>query len=118
MQRKLTVERAIKEGFTHYGYDADSYQFMNDIKIDEPDFTRRVLLFRDAPYYTPSIEASVIADLIANQVSCDINDQTSDDTDDSYDLVMKLDFSLAAQLVNDALSHKQYYKLTDIELIP
>lgn len=120
MSNKLIVKEAIEQGYVYFGKDQGEFQHLHSIEsITEADFEDGPqMLAEKEPYYTPAISPEEIAETLADVMSNQCGDETGDDTDDVYDIVKGLDFSAAANLINDAMKDKKYYKLTNIQLIP
>lgn len=120
MDNKLTVKEALEQGYVYFGKDNGEFQFVHRIEcISEADFEDGPqLLAEKESYYSPSISPEEIAETLADVIWNQCGDETGDDTDDVYDIVKSLDFSAAANLINEALKGKKYYKLTNIQLIP
>src|SRR6266540_20008 len=117
---KITVKEAINQGYRYYGQNKGEFQHLNSIdNMNDCDFEcGPVYLAEKEAYYTPGISSKDITNALADIVSCQSHDETGDDTDDVYDIVKALNFTVTASLINAALVHKKYYKLTNIQLIP
>lgn len=120
MNNKLTVKEALKQGYAYFGKDQGEFQHLHSIEvITEADFEDGPqMLAEKESYYSPSISPEEIAETLADIMSNQCGDETGDDTDDVYDTVKALDFTAAVNIINEALKHKKYYKLTTIQLIP
>lgn len=121
MSEKLTVKEAIEQGYTHFGFADQEFQHLLSIATDlnVSTFKKKVCLFGKEPSSCASISREEIADMLADHMSSSVGEDTGDDdTDDIYDIIIKLDFGPCAEMINSALSHKKYYSLTKIELIP
>lgn len=121
MSNKITVAEAIAQGYVYFAENNGEFSHLHKIEgITESDFEFHKPLFvaEKESYYAPSISAEEIAETMADIASNQCHDETGDDTDDVYDIVKSLDFTNASDIINEALKHKKYYKLTDIELIP
>lgn len=119
--KHLTIKQALEQGYTHYGHFTIKYfQRMKAIdKLSPDNIPDDAVLFDKTPSYTPIISSAEIADIIADVMAETCASETGeDDSDEIYDTVKALDFSSAAQMINDALNHKKYYPLTDIILLP
>lgn len=120
MSKIITVKEAIEQGYIYFAQGKGEFQHLHSIEdINKCDFEYGPLFVAEKDsYYTPNISPEEIAETLADIVSAQNGDETGDDTDDVYDIVKRLDFTAAANLVNEALKNKKYYKLTDIQLIP
>lgn len=120
MSKKLTVKEAIDQGYIYFGQDKGEFQHLHRIEnISDADFEfGPIMLAEKDSYYTPSISSEEIAETLADIVYSQCGDETGDDTDEVYDIVKALDFTDAAERINNALVKKKYYKLTNIQLIP
>lgn len=119
-KNKITVAEAIEQGYVYFATDKGEFQHLNSIEgITDADFEYGPQLVADKePYHVPCISPEEIAETLADIVSQQNADETGDDTDDVYDIVKALDYSAMAATINEAIKHKKYYKLTNIELIP
>lgn len=120
MNSKLTVKEALEQGYIYFAKDQGEFQHLHRIEgITEADFEDgpQMLAEKDS-YYTPAVSSEEIAETLADIVYSQCGDETGDDTDDVYDIVKSLDFTDAANRINEALKYKKYYKLTSIQLIP
>lgn len=120
---KMTKEQALAAGYERYGYDGEHYQSVHLIShLKEDDFKDNVILAAEKEsYYSPTIDAEDIRDFIADTVQEQCHGETGDDTDEVYEIVAGMDllpFSTLAGIINIALSQRQYWKLTNIEIIP
>lgn len=117
---KITVKEALEQGYVYFGQDKGEFQHLHSIEVvTEADFeTGPLFVAEKDSYYTPSVSAEEVAETLADIVYSQTGDETGDDTDDVYDIVKGLDFTATTEIVNAALTHKKYYKLTDIQLIP
>jgi hypothetical protein len=117
---KITVKEAIEQGYKYFAQDKGEFQHLFSIEvITNADFEDGPqMLAEKEPYYTPSIAPKDIAYLLADHLDSMSGDETGDDTSDVYEIVKSLDFTAAAELINEALKGKKYYKLTSIQLIP
>lgn len=120
---KLTVKEALEQGFTKCGYEAQEWQslwdvidFSNSQEFDEHYNRKMVLFSKDA--YHPSIDADTIKDLLAEHIACNHADESGDDTDNVEDSVRDLDFESTAKMINDRLQSVDYWKATNIQLVP
>lgn len=116
----MTVANAIKEGYTHFGSSGFPYQGMMQISTDiyEHTFNTPKYLFTKDPTNWPDTDEKSIREVLADHINNQVGDETGDDTDDVYDIIMGLDLSETARIIKEALSHKKYYSLTNIQLIP
>lgn len=123
MNDKLTVKEALQLGFTKCGEALQEWQtilevtdFINPYEFVE-HWNRKIVLFsKDS--YSPGIDADTIKDLLAEHIACQHEDESGDDTSNVEDSVREIDFEPIAQIINDKLQSIQYWKATDIELIP
>jgi hypothetical protein len=122
-QQKLTVKEALEQGYTKCGEELQEWQslyevsdFSNPAEFEEHYNRKMVLFSKDA--YHPSIDADTIKDLLAEHIACNHADESGDDTENVEDSVRELDFEATAKMINDKLQSVDYWKATDIELIP
>lgn len=118
--KQLTIKEAKEQGYEYYGHAKKTgFQRLRSIdNIDIDGLPEDAVLFDKTPSFVPVISSEEIADILADVMAETCASNTGeDDTDEVYDTVKELDFSQAAKIVNDSLSHKKYYTLTDIKLI-
>lgn len=117
---KLTKSEALTQGYEMYGTDMGEFQRLSRIEhLNEDNFEDGpIYAANKEPYYTPQVSKEFIATLLAEQIADLNHDQTGDDDDDVFDIVKVLNFTAAADMINEALKHKKYYKLTKIEIVP
>lgn len=120
MSNKLTVKEALEQGYVFFAQDKGEFQHLHRIDvIKDADFEfGPYMLAEKESYYTPSISSEEIAETLADIIYSQCGDETGDDTDDVYNIVKALDFTDAAERINNALVKKKYYKLTKIQLLP
>jgi len=120
MSNKLTVKEALEQGYVYFGKDQGEFQHLHNIEfVTDADFEFGPLMLAEKEsYYTPSVSPEEVAETLADIVYSQCGDETGDDTDDVYDIIKALDFTDAAERINNALLNKKYYKLTNIQLIP
>lgn len=120
MKTSLTVQQALAEGFTKWGYANREWQHANDITdINSADFdTHEKILLFSKESKTPSIEGDYIRDMIADSLNDDWSSETNDDTNEVMHTITAMNFDDVADRINEKLSKHVCYTLTDIELIP
>jgi hypothetical protein len=120
MKIQMTVSQAIAAGYEYYGFDGRDFQHLHNVAdVSEEDFNNDEIILlaeKEASYTT--IDPKYLAEIIADHMASAHSDETGDDTDDVYEIVKALDFTEAANKVNQALESKWHRKLTDIQLIP
>lgn len=116
----MTVAQAKEAGYEYFGYEDNDYQALQPLddfnNIDQ--YGKKWFLFDKNERYTPSIDADTIADILADHMMNDVDDNVGDDTDYVYDVVRALDFSQAAEMINERLKNHKYYFLSSIQLVP
>lgn len=123
MNNKLTVKEALEQGYTHFGYSDEGYQPMIDlIDFDTAKASGKERLF-SKEYMHPTIDVENIKHLIGNDIEDNWAAETHDD--DSTAIIREvnemddLPFQAVADVVNDELKkYHQYYRLSDIKLVP
>lgn len=116
---QLTVQEALEQGFTHFVYDEDGFQRIQDIIIDEIDFSRdNISLVQKESYHPSGLDSEQIAEMLGEAILLNHQDDTGDDTEDVYDAIMEIDFSDVSKKIDEALSHLNYYRSAGIKLIP
>lgn len=120
---QLTVKEALEQGYTKCGEEMQEWQslyevadFTNPLEFEE-HYNRKMVLFSKDSYH-PSIDGDTIKDLLAEHIACNHADESGDDTDNVEDSVRELDFEPVAKMINDRLSSVDYWKATNIQLIP
>jgi hypothetical protein len=114
----LTLQQAISEGYTHFGYTGRDYQSVNPLEdITEDDFKDdNIVLFEKKPFYL-GIDADNLRDIVTDTVID--NGEIADDTDEPYDLLRDgVNWEKFAEEINDAMRHRPYWRLTKIKLVP
>lgn len=117
--KELTVKEALEQEYVYYVYNDDGYQSLKDISDMEMDFDREdIRLVSKEPYAPCGMDSKNIAETIAEIIEQNHVEDTGDDTEQVYDAIMEIDFSEAEKLINEALSKLNYYRATEIKLIP
>lgn len=118
---QLTLNQALEQGYTHFGYSDDGYQPMNDLTdFDAEQATGKECLF-SKEFRSPSVDAESLRELIADDTENNWDADIDDDTSDVLHIINSMPihhFEALAKEINDELSRKHYYSLTDIKLIP
>jgi len=63
-------------------------------------------------------DAENLRELVAENIGEQYREECADDTDEIEDLVKEIDFSEMVNTINEKISVKKWWMLTDIELVP
>jgi hypothetical protein len=121
---KLTVEEAIKQGYTHCGWSGKDWQSLNlieDMKNEEdfkslyPSSGKLVLAEKKPQSFL--FDAENLRELVAENIGDQYRQECADDTDEIEDLIKEIDFTEIVNTINEKISVKKWWMLTDIELV-
>lgn len=115
--KELTIEQALKEGYTRYGYSNMEWQTaykIEDIEWDGNENSENLVLF-DKEEICPSISKEAISDLLSGHI---YEEECSRDDESVYKTVKSIDFKEMAVKINKELEQHKYWMITDIKLIP
>lgn len=119
---KLTISEALAEGYTLCGYSGRDYQsLMNVADMTKADFEQsegKIVLAEKEPMHHKIGPDALIEFAVEDYFN---NDEFSiDDTNDMEDLMKKNKsmFDEFAEKLNVIYREKDFYRITDIELIP
>ena len=121
---KLTVEEAINQGYTHCGWSGIDWQYLNlieDMNCKEdfeslyPSSGKLVLAEKKPQSFI--FDAENLRELVAENIGEQYREECADDTDEIEDLVKEIDFSEMVNTINEKISVKKWWMLTDIELV-
>lgn len=121
---QLTINEALEKGYTHYIFQKDGFSFIKSIsEMDPTDLERDDIVIVDPePYHSVGMSAGDMKDFIVEQIACQSDDETGDDTDTVFDALVKhldaKDFELICDKIQSVLNGINYYKPTEIKLIP
>lgn len=120
---QMTVKEALEKGYVYYGYKGREYQHLSRIDQMTPEdwegqeIIGTIILADIEPRYH-TIDAESLMDFVADDYHD--NEEIMDDTQD-MDIIIKNEKKLFEEItakINEVLQKKDYYLMTDIELIP
>jgi hypothetical protein len=121
--KTLTVKQAIEEGYTLCGFANKDWQSL----IPLEDITDEY--FKDSSYngklvlaekqsHSYLVDAETFRDLLADTVGENYRQECADDTDEIEELIKEVDFTEIVNTINEKISVKKWWILTNIELNP
>lgn len=121
MEKKMTVQQALSEGYSKAIVFNEHSEGMV-LNIDEIDFSekrqRNIVLASKDPSNPMGLTSEEIAELLGEHIDLAHYDETGHDTEDEViEAIKAIDFTDASNKIKEALSGIFFYWATDIVLI-
>jgi len=115
--KTLTKQQALEHGYELCGSHKNEWQHLTSVQdLCEDDFNGEQLFLAEKEGDSPTTNSEDIREMIADMMESNWGNDTGDDTEEVYNTIMKLDFSVTADMINKALEFKKSYRLTDISV--
>lgn len=117
---ELTIKEALEQGYTKYGYFNREWQTTQNLHVDifkdEEEYEHENLCLFEKKSKSTSISSEAIAEILSDHIGCMDGDECARDDDIIYDVVMKIDFTETANMINKKLEEYKYWMLTNIKI--
>lgn len=121
MEDKMTIDEALKNGYTSYCYAEDGFQSLGDLSDPESiNWSRKPELMEKEPYHPAGIGEEDLREMLADHIHDQHTSECDDDTDSVFDAVKSIDLKIFEPLVSaicEKLSTLKYYRSSGIELV-
>lgn len=112
---KLSIKEAIEQGYIYAGVQDGYWSAVKKLeKLTKEDFDSYKVFLAEKEGYAFTIDAKKIEELITDYL--EDQDEVYDEDAELCELASEADFETLADDINQRLSKKRYYNLTDIEL--
>ena len=122
--KTITLAEALDQGYKYYGFKNREWQTTNElnaglfygVEVDK-EYWDDIVLFDKEPEQS-SITSKQIADLLSDSIGEQDADESVRDDDAVYEAVNSVSYTERAKTISTALKPCEYWKLTDIKIVP
>lgn len=119
--KKLTINEALEQGYSLCGWSEKEWQSLiniEDLSEDDFEYGSGVMVVASKQENVFTIDSETLNEIVADYIYDNYTQECADDTDEIYDLVKEIDFTEIVNTINEKISIKKWWTLTNIELIP
>ncbi len=110
----MTIEQAIKEGYTRYTYNDECYG-----NLSEPDtipWEYDIYLIGKETNNPVAPSGETIAEILADMIDSDYKEMVADESDKVYEMILSMKFDDVSERIQKELDKIVYYEATTIKL--